>query len=305
MFERRKAYNIKTPWSKDEEKKLLNFLKKCSFDSNKLLEIFPDRTLPAIRSKTRKLRIKHDLFGESYRHDKILFTKKWAEIIKPNIVFEAYAGVGHQSLAWIENCQTLFSSDKGNNKKNQFESTITEKGFVQINESHPWNKYKKHNKEIYFFHGDVVDAAFDLRKENIKIDVLDLDTCGSTLPILPMLLNLLKPKYLLITHGEFHSMRFGRDDVLRRVLFHRDINDSTLDLTVDDLSRELEKAVKTAALRSHNETKDSLWAELLDEVWLGSKFHGMLRRVYRIDKAKATADCLNYLIINGAQQGVG
>lgn len=298
MFERRRAYNKKTPWTKEEELKLLSFLKKNNFDSKILMEMFPKRSLPAIRNKTRKLRVKHDLFGESYREEKTIFTNKWAKKINPKIVFEAYAGAGHQSLAWIEVCTKLFSSDRGRNKKEQFKATITKESFKEVDKSLYWNKFINNKKEIYFFHGDAVDAALEIRKEKIDVDVLDLDTCGSTLPLLPILLNLIKPKYLLITHGEFHSMRFKRDDVLRRVLFHRDINDSTLNLSVDELAQELDKAVKIAALRSHNETKDSHWAELLDEVWLGSKFHGMLRRVYKIEKARATADCLNELIIN-------
>ena len=66
-------------------------------------------------------------------------------------------------------------------------------------------------------------------------------------------------------------------------------------LTVDQMAVELDKAVKIAALRAHNETADSFWLDLKDEVWLGGKFHGMLRRYYSVKKPVATADCLNTL----------
>lgn len=295
MFKRRQAYTYQISWSVEDERKLLSFLKASTFNSLKLEKLFPNRTMAAIKSKTRKLRIKYDLFGESYRDSKIAFTAKHSSKIKPVNVFEAYSGAGHQSKVWLKTCKQLFACDRGATKKKQFEKAVEDLGFKRKKSSSAWSNYFGSKKNIYFYHGDVIDAAVDIRQNGVKIDVLDLDTCGSTLPILPTLLNLIKPKYLFITHGEFHSKRFGRDDVLRRVLFHRDVNDSCLNLTVDELSIELDKAVKIAALRSHNETKDSLWAELIDEVWLGSKFHGMLRRVYKIKKAVATADCLNEL----------
>ena len=62
-LKRRKAYGEAIAWSKEDEKKLLSYLKKETFDARKLKEIFPQRTLPSIRSKVRKLRIKHDLFA--------------------------------------------------------------------------------------------------------------------------------------------------------------------------------------------------------------------------------------------------
>lgn len=296
MFERRKAYNSKKAWSKNDEEKLLNHLKTKAFNSKVLQKMFPKRTLASIRSKTRKLRIKHDIFGESYRDTKKKFTKKHASIIKPKNVFEAYCGTGHQTIIWEEFCDNIFASDKDVNKKTPFIETVKKIGYKESTSHFGWLDFKKESKNICFYNGDVLNAAIEIKQDNISIDVLDLDTCGSTLLILPMLINLIKPKYLFITHGEFHSMRFKRDDVLRRVLFHRNINESCLDLSVDELSSELDKAVKISALRSHNETQYSYWAELVDEVWLGSKFHGMLRRVYRIIKAPATADCLNELI---------
>lgn len=296
MFERRKANKRNSKWDSKEEALLMNHLKKDKFSISKLEKLLPKRSKAAIRSKTRKLRIKHDLFGESYREDKMDFTNEYAIKLKPKSIFEAYCGAGHQTKVWSQNCNQIFSSDKAKIKKKQFIGTLIDEKFIKLNSSSDWTHLNKKDKNIYFFSGDAIDAAIDLRNNNIDIELLDLDTCGSTLPTLPILLNILKPKYLVITHGEFHSMRFGRDDVLRRVLFHRDISKSQLNLSVDELASELDKAVKVAALRINNETKDSLWAELIDETWLGTKFHGMLRRIYRLKKARATADHLNELI---------
>lgn len=295
MFERRRAYNEEIKWSKADESKLLAHLRRGAFDKFALQVMFPNRSLASIRSKTRRVRIKHDLFGESYREAKKLFTQKHARVIRPTTVFEGYCGAGHQTSVWIKYCKSVYASDKSAIKAKQFERAFLKGGFARAKHETEWKLFSKDEKNIYFFHGAIIDAAVELRTNNVKIDILDLDTCGSTLPVLPLLLTLVKPKYLAITHGEFHSKRFGRDDVLRRLLSHRNINETSMDFTPDQLASELDKAVKIAALRSHNETQHSYWLELIAEEWLGSKFHGMLRRIYKVARPPATADCLNLL----------
>ena len=79
---------------------------------------------------------------------------------------------------------------------------------------------------------------------------------------------------------------------------HRDIGSNPFPIGVDEMSDELDKAVKISGLRAHNETVDSFWMNLKDETWLGSKFHGMLRRHYKVEKPVATADCINELSIS-------
>jgi|GEM_PF-1304328 len=295
-LERRKANNPPSSWSADEEKRLLLYLKKESFDAKQLREIFPNRTLPSIRSKVRKLRIKHDLFGESYRSDKEDFTLQIASKKKPKAVFDAYAGAGHQTFKWIEVADIVYASEIMKPKLKQFEKSAKFHGFSKVDTGDSlWKLFKKGAKKILFFPGDAIDAAADLKVNKLRIDLIDLDTCGSTLPILPTLLILLKPRHLVITHGEFHSMRFKREDVLRRLFMHRDISKNPLPMNVDEMGKELDKAVKIAGLRAHNETADSFWLTLEDETWLGGKFHGMLRRYYRISKPTATSDCINEL----------
>lgn len=258
--------------------------------------MFPDRTKASIRSKVRKLRISNDLFGNSYRNEKSCFTDEVGREVSPITVFEGYAGAGHQSIIWLNHCENLFASEKNATKWQQFYKNATKEGFqVQVSTINNWLLFTKGSKKIYFYKGDVIDAAAEIRTNKLQIDLIDLDTCGSTLPSLGTILTLIKPKHLLITHGEFHSMRFKREDVLRRVFSHRDIDKSPFPLTVDQMSSELDKAVKINALRAHNETQDSYWLELKKETWLGSKFHGMLRRYYSISKPPATADCLNEL----------
>lgn len=297
-LKRRKANNAPIAWSEKDERSLLDYLKKESFSAEKLKKLFPNRTLPSIRSKVRKLRIRHDLFGASYRENKENFTTVVANKIKPKIVFDAYAGAGHQTFKWIEVADIVFASEKMKSKLSQFEKTAKDNGFVkEVGKSKKWKLYTKGKKKIYFFVGDALDAAVDIKFNANKVDVIDLDTCGSTLPILPTFLVLLKPKHILITHGEFHSMRFKREDVLRRLFMHRDISENPLPISADKMSEELDKAVKIAALRAHNETTDSFWLNLKKEVWLGGKFHGMLRRHYKVEKPKATADCINKLSV--------
>ena len=293
-LERRRAYNVPIAWSKQEELKLLRFLRNESFNASRIKELFPKRSLTSIRSKVRKLRIKHDLFGAIYREEKELFTIKIAKAVKPKIVFDAYAGAGHQTFKWIEFADKVFASELVPFKLKQFEKSAKENGFTKKDtKGNLWKLYVKKQKQVYLYLGDAIDAAADLKVNGVNIDVIDLDTCGSTLPLLPTFLVLLKPKHILITHGEFHSMRFKREDVLRRLFMHRDIAKNPLPLEVNDMGDELDKAVKIAGLRAHNETVDSFWMNLKTETWLGSKFHGMLRRHYKVEKPKATADCIN------------
>ncbi|WP_419700067.1 hypothetical protein [Mucilaginibacter sp. NFX135] len=296
ILERRKANTIPTDWSAEDEAVLLTFLENESFDAKLLKTLFPNRTLPSIRSKVRKLRIKHDLFGASYRDTKEKFTEKIASEVKPKIVFDAYAGAGHQTFKWIARANTVYASELMKSKLKQFEKMASDHLFVKIDTKDcTWNLFQKDDKKIYLFIGDAVSAAAELKVNKVVVDLIDLDTCGSTLPTLPTLLVLLRPKHLVITHGEFHSMRFKREDVLRRLLVHRDIGSNPLPMGVDQMSDELDKAVKTAALRAHNETSDSFWLNLKDEIWLGGRIHGMLRRYYKVSKPSATADCINEL----------
>lgn len=297
-LERRRALNVPIGWDIREEKLLLNELKNNGFNAELLLKLFPSRTLASIRSKVRKLRIKNDFFGDSYRDVKVEFTLKISKLAKPKSVFDAYAGAGHQTFKWILESNTVFAADAMKIKLKQFKSEALKHGFKIKGSAGKWYLFEKEAKKIFYFMGDAVQAAADLNSNDIKVDLIDLDTCGSTLPTLSYFLLMLKPKHLVITHGEFHSMRFKREDVLRRLFFHRDITVSPLPLSVEEMSEELDKAVKTAALRAHNETTKSFWLILKKETWLGGKFHGMLRRYYRVIKPPATADCLNFLSKN-------
>lgn len=297
MLERRKAYNPPIEWTTEEEKLLLEYLEENTFDSKKLKSMFPSRTLPSIRSKVRKLRIKYDLFGASYRTEKEFFTTEIAKEIHPKIVFDAYAGAGHQTFKWIEYADIVYASEIMKLKLNQFENLAIQNKFKKRKYSENLYVFRKGVKKIYLYIGDALDAAAELKVKKIKVDLIDLDTCGSTLPLLPTLLLLTKPNHIVITHGEFHSMRFKREDVLRRLFVHKDISKNPLPMDVDGMSNELDKAVKVAALRAHNETVDSFWLELKKEIWLGSRFHGMLRRYYKVNKPRATSDCINEISI--------
>ncbi|MGK7392613.1 MAG: hypothetical protein ACNS60_19825 [Candidatus Cyclobacteriaceae bacterium M2_1C_046] len=300
---RRKANNPPIPWSEKEERNLLTVLQTGEYDINKLSKLLPNRTVAGIRSKIRKLRIKHDLFGNSYRSEKENFTLKVASVAQPDAVFDAYAGAGHQTFKWITVADKVYASEKIQSKLEQFENTAYNNGFIKVETADClWKLYRKESKQVYLYLGDALDAAADIKVNRVKIDLIDLDTCGSTLPLLSTLLILTKPLHLVITHGEYHSMRFKREDVLRRLLSHRDVSQNPFPLNVDQMAVELDKAVKMSALRAHNETVDSYWVELIDETWLGSRMHGMLRRYYKISKPVATSDCINSISTSNAQR---
>ena len=296
ILNRRQADNPPRKWPTDEQKRLLNLLKGSSARLAELQSAFPDRTLAAIRSKVRKLRIKHDLFGRSYRDEKAQFSVAVANAVNPETVFDAYAGAGHQTLIWAETAATIYAAEKIALQGRQFVRGILAQGFRECDSSlHNWRAFEKKDKEVFLWKGDAIDAAVSLRYNGRSTDLLDMDTCGSAIPALPIFLNLLKPRHLVITHGEFHSLRFGREDVLRRTLCHRSVNSSNLPKSPDSLKNALIKADKLSALRCDNETAKSRWLILQTHQWLGSPVTGMLRLHYRVVKPPATSDCLNEL----------
>jgi hypothetical protein len=112
MLQRRKADKPSpNKWTSDEESALLEYLIKKQFDGKIAKKLLSARTPSAIRAKTRKLRIKYDLFGEAYRTDKQNFTEKVALKTKPKIVYEAYAGAGHHTLVWIKYSDQVYATD--------------------------------------------------------------------------------------------------------------------------------------------------------------------------------------------------
>ena len=269
----------------------------ATMDWSRIRKQIPGRTMPAIRSKLRKLRIKHDAFGRSYRGQKDSFLEKAAAKARPSSVFDAYAGSGRQTFLWAEAAGVVYASEKNAAKQEQFLSYAQKKGFAKQKSDLPkWILFRGRKKQkVYFWRGDAVRAAAALSAANMRVDLVDLDTCGTTLPSLPIFLSLLRPAHLTISYGESHSFRFGREDVLRRVLAHRSINSSRMPKTADGMAQTLHKATLAYALRAHNEIHDALWLKLVASEWLGGKNKGMLRRHYQVAKPPATADCLNEL----------
>lgn len=291
---RRKRNGTAGAWTKVQEARLLRLLS-LGLQLKEIYGKFPTRTPQAIRSKIRKLRVKHGTFGESYRSTKTAFTEDIAKHACPRSVFEAYAGSGFQTIAWLTQADTVYCAEISKVAVSRMTSRLRRMGFRRTQSKTPWAVYRKGSKSVHIFTGDAVSAAAHVHTKVGRVDVLDLDTCGSTLPTLPTFLSLLSPAYLVITHGEFHSLRLRRTDVLRRIMVHSAIGSATPQMGITDLAKELDKAVKTAALRAHNETRDSFWPELVAEKWLRNRNQGMLRRFYLLYRPVATADCLNFL----------
>lgn len=264
-----------------------------------LRSAFSERNDASIRSKVRKLRINNDLFGDSYREQKTKFSDEIAAKIQPRKVFDAYAGAGHQSIVWAKKADIVYAAEIRPSQAQQFAANVANDGFHEIKPPSAfkgWRKFRKREcADIFLYTGDATDAAVILRSCKIKINLLDLDTCGSAIPTLPIFLHLLRPKHLVITHGEFLSYRFGRDDVLRRTLCHRNVSDPRVPKSTKALKNALIKSDMLSALRSANETSQSLWLEKMGERSFGSKAGGMLRIHYKVVPPPATADCLNYL----------
>ena len=83
----------------------MTMLRNGKGDLPALREAFNGRKDASIRSKVRKFRVKHDLFGDAYREGKIKFSEKIVRATNPKTVFEAYAGAGHQTLIWAKKAE--------------------------------------------------------------------------------------------------------------------------------------------------------------------------------------------------------
>ena len=297
MFQRRSTKRKPVPWSTKDESKFLKLLEEEKCGIATLRSIFPERSDASLRAKRRKLKIRENIFGERYRAVKSEFTAEIAARIRPRMIFEAYAGIGHQTRVWLDHCDHLVCAELNPAKCKILVKNLISDGYKKCNGfNHHWVSLKNHNKTVDVFQGDALRAATEIAVFVGGADVLDLDTCGSTIPTITTFVNLLHPKHMLITHGEFHSLRFGREDVLKRLMCHKSIAQEILPLTVNGLALELDRAVKVSCLRAHNETKDSYFPELVGECWLGEPQSGMLRRYYKIEKAIATADSINRIV---------
>jgi len=295
-LERRRANTVPKRWQREEEDVLLRYLRDGNESSGGFSRIFPGRTLPGIKNKIRKLKIKYGYFGRTHVSEKERFTGKVVDSVRPKAVFEAYAGTGGQTFEWIKVADRVYAAEIGKWKAREFVSMVRRNEFYEIPSLwEGWKLFRKGEKELYFFAGDAIAAAAWLKVSKIQVDIIDLDICGTTIPVSPIFLLLLRPNHLVITHGEFHLLRYGREDALRRLFNHRDICASPLPMDISTMAGELDKALKVAALRATNETSKSFWLQLLNEAWMGKGFHGVLRRHYQVVKGPASADCINEL----------
>ena len=281
-------------WTPDEERKLRDMINQ-GMPPRDVKAAFPDRSDASVKNKLRKTRIKMDCFGEDYRESKQEFTRKIGLDVDPEVVVEAYAGSGHQTIIWLEKATSVYASERDANKAKMLEQRLLKEGFQQKSEVRCGGSvFEKDGKSVTVFQGDAVLFAAHLCASGVQPDVLDLDTCGSTIPTLGTFLALLRPKNMVITHGEFHSQRMNREDVMRRLLTHRDIRTSTIPKGLEALKDELHRAVCTQALRAHNETHESFWPTPQSDTWLDPSKR-MLRRHYSLSRPQAAADAINKL----------
>lgn len=304
FLHRRVAHNHNSSrWSAKEEQAALRLLRRKKGDAvflwTDVQKQFPKRTVPGIKSKFRLLRIEHDLFGLSYLPEKHNFLRNVAKKARPGAVFDAYAGSGVQTFLWAEEgAKVVYAAEISAPKQKQFVARAKKEAYKEQKSRLPgWLLFCRKGKKNYFWKGSALRAAINLSAAQNGADLLDLDTCGTTLPDLPMFLRLLKPRHLAISYGEFHSYRFAREDVLRRVLCHRSINSSRMPEGVDGLAEQLHESTLVYGLRAGNKIGDAFWLKLVKggSVWLGEKNKGILRRHYKVGKPPATADCLNLL----------
>ena len=297
-FKKPRAYGNQK-WTKEEEQKLLELISQ-GLPPSEITMYFPNRSKASITNKIRKMRIKYDLYGEDHRKHKYQLAEKWVQEIKPKIVLDGFAGHGNLTKIYLKYANTVYAVE--------INKTIFEKLKTNI-ENTLGSKAEKSDDNIYIIenphrkavlmNSDIKDAIYYLGGQNIVFDFIDLDPCGTPMPVIPLLPKLSKENgYVAITFGDFHSYRFRRYDVLAKtmpILFDIQPNKGFVPKKVNGLEEFNKYLVTWASILwilpqdIHNLT----YLEPVEEHLLGEKKpKGVLRALFQVKKGKANAEAI-------------
>ncbi|MFA4663351.1 Myb-like DNA-binding domain-containing protein [Pyrococcus kukulkanii] len=297
-FKKPRAYS-NNPWTKEEEQRLLYLLWK-GYSPSEIATYFPNRSKVSIKNKIRKMKIKYDLYGGGHRKEKYQLAEEWVRTIKPKTVLDGFAGRGNLTKIYLEHAKTVYAVEI---KRNIFESLKAniEEYIGEEAEITDRNTYVIDNgeKRIVLINSDIKDAVYYLGGQGITFDFIDLDPCGTPIPVIPLLPKILKEDgYLAITFGDFHSYRFKRYDVLAKtvpILFDIRLNEGFIPRNIKNIEEFNKYLIVWVSILwilpqdVHNFT----YLELIEKHLLGKKkARGVLRALFRVKKGKSNAEIL-------------
>lgn len=301
-FKKPKA-NSRRKWSKDEEEKLLELIQK-GLSPSEILGYFPDRSLISIKNKIRKLRIKHNFYGYDHQDEKSKILEEWLERIKPKTVLEGFAGHGNLTKVYLEYaeeiCAVEINEQIFKRLKENLERTLNLKAkkIKNINNICVY-RIEGNGKIILLINSDIRDAIHYLVYHSYKFDFIDLDPCGTPIPIIPLISKISKAEgYIAITYGDYHSLRFKRYDVLAKtipILFDMRLGDGfSLKLNKMGFNEFVNYLLVWTCLLwiLPQDVRNLTYLRLVEK----HKFNGCILRVlFKVKKGKANAQVLGYI----------
>jgi len=246
------------------------------------------------------MRIKYDLYGEDHRKHKYQLAEKWVQEIKPETVLDGFAGHGNLTKIYLKYANTVYAVEINKTIFEKLKTNI-EKTLSSKAEKIADNIYLIENshKKAILINSDIKDAIYYLGSQNITFDFIDLDPCGTPMPVIPLLPKLSKENgYVAITFGDFHSYRFRRYDVLAKtmpILFDIKPNEGFIPKKVKDIEEFNKYLITWASILwiLPQGFHDFTYLELVEEHSLGErKPKGVLRVLFQVKKGEANAETI-------------
>ena len=165
------------------EEKEIQFLQKLKKDGLTIKEIAKklNRTETSISIKNKRINQNNDDYNKTHRKQKYLLNERFIEIIKPETIFDVYAG------------------------NSFYKNNINTKNIKVVDND-------KNSKNICDYNLDSLDFLHKFR--NKKIDLVDLDPYGSCFECFDYSLQIAQ-KGIIITFGEVGHKRWKRSDFVK------------------------------------------------------------------------------------------
>lgn len=270
-------------WTPEEDAILIKCMKEKMENPSEISRNYlPHRDHDAIRKRIIYLRKTSKEFGYFHKDDKYSFSREVIEEIRPKVVFEGYAGIGYQTKQYIGNCEVIFCVDS--------DPKVEERRieYLQPDKVLEFDEYKIlrfSDTVVYSITGDVVDGAAFVKGFGFDVDYVDLDPYSSAVIEAAHVVRLLRPKYLMMTFGEWQSIKLHNMDFLFRVLFSGYNAFEIRDMHIDDIINLVEYCLQMRLLTLSSETKKCVYMEKIKEQWLGETKHRGIKRVLFKEKS--------------------
>lgn len=191
---------VSEKWTKEEEEWCWNLYKEGY--NYKQIALSVDRPYNSVSIKMKRLKKKHYEYNEKHKDDKYATNELFLETVGPiKTVLDVYCG---------------------------FNKFYSSRGYLAVNNDI--------NKDIDCdYHMDAKKLLETICENDLKFDLVDLDSFGATIELLPYALKIAK-KSIVMTLGELGHRRWKRLDYISK---HYNTISKVEDITVDNFVAEI------------------------------------------------------------------